>query len=151
MPCKKRNKNKSERKRLWREANGYTYNGNRLIKELPFEEITTVYGEHRRLRVFAQKGCVCVTCGRVGTKLLETEGQKGDIHIDLYTEDLILMTIDHVTPKVKGGSDDMDNLEPMCSLCNWHKGMTTDIEGLPPIPGLNLNQKNPYESSSPSI
>lgn len=139
-----KNKNKAQRRRNWREANGYTYNGNRLVRELPFREIATVYHEHRRLRVFAQKGCVCVACGCVGTKLLETEGQKGDIHIDLYTEDLVLMTIDHVIPKVKGGSDDMSNLVPCCSLCNWKKGRTTDLEGL----DINLNQKNLYESKS---
>lgn len=124
------NTSKSERKRLWREANGYTYNCNRLVKELPFEEIVTVYHSHRRLRVFAHKGYTCAVCGCVGTKFLETEGRNGDIHRDLYTDDLVLMTIDHIIPKVKGGSDDMDNLRPCCTVCNAEKGRTTDIEGL---------------------
>jgi 5-methylcytosine-specific restriction endonuclease McrA len=144
MP-RKTNKNKSERKRLWREANGYTYNGNRLVQVLPFEEIATVYHEHHRLRVFAEKGYTCAICGRVGTKFLETAGRTGDMHRDLYTEDLVLMTIDHIIPKVKGGSEDMDNLRPCCSLCNWEKGRTTDVEGLEEY-RASLRGKLPDES-----
>ena len=42
-------------------------------------------------------------------------------HFNLYTEDNILMTKDHIKPKIAGGKDIVDNLQPMCSICNGEK------------------------------
>jgi len=42
----------------------------------------------------------------------------GGIHIDLYTADLTLMTVDHIIPKSFGGDMSLDNLRPMCRPCN---------------------------------
>jgi 5-methylcytosine-specific restriction endonuclease McrA len=95
------------------------------IKELEF------YGkiEHRRLKVFHAQGTKCVNpeCGRVGTKLMvnEVTYKKGSkhIHVDVFTEDNILMTVDHIIPKCKGGAvEDMSNLQIMCTRCNTKKG-----------------------------
>lgn len=115
---------KAKRQKEWREANGYVFNGNKLIEVLPFEQIETVYSEHRRLRVFANKGYACGNCGRVGTHFLSTVDRKGNVHRDLYTADNVLMTIDHVIPKVKGGSSELENLVPLCQPCNSAKGHT---------------------------
>lgn len=35
-------------------------------------------------------------------------------------------TVDHVVPKVKGGTDDMSNLVAACSECNTTKGAKTE-------------------------
>jgi hypothetical protein len=37
------------------------------------------------------------------------------------------MQVDHVHPKHKGGSDDIDNLMPACRACNFRKG-TLSVE-----------------------
>lgn len=46
-------------------------------------------------------------------------------HLNLYHEDskgkLILMTQDHIHPKSAGGSNDLHNLQTMCSQCNQFK------------------------------
>ena len=36
------------------------------------------------------------------------------------------ITIDHILPRVRGGSDEVSNLQPMCRKCNSHKGTRPD-------------------------
>ncbi len=111
-----------------------TYNGDTIlvpirighkyipIEILPIELLDTTYKKHRRLRVFHYKGLKCVSCPRIGKYLIKTKDSFGAIHIDLYTKDFKLMTIDHIKPKSKGGSDSINNLDTMCSECNTKKG-----------------------------
>ena len=80
------------------------------------------YKGHPRLRVFFHKGLKCVSCHREGRYLIKTVDPGGGYHIDLYTKDFHLMTIDHIHPKSKGGSNELDNLQPMCKRCNFKKG-----------------------------
>ncbi len=42
--------------------------------------------------------------------------------MDIYTDDLELMTIDHYVPKARGGTNSLKNLVPMCHSCNNRKG-----------------------------
>ncbi len=39
-----------------------------------------------------------------------------------------MMTLDHVIPKMKGGSDDIENLVVACRPCNWMKGPHESFE-----------------------
>lgn len=79
------------------------------------------FKEHRRLRVFYHKGCECVKCGRKATQIVLGDG-RGQLHWDLYDDDFYPLTIDHIHPKSLGGSDELDNLQPMCYGCNQKKG-----------------------------
>ena len=81
-----------------------------------------VYGRSLRYSLFYQKGCDCVKCGRKGSyfKLEESDNPERR-HFNLYTEDNILMTKDHIKPKIAGGKDIIENLQPMCSICNGEK------------------------------
>jgi len=115
--------------------------GKELIEFLPLEDLYTEFAEHERLQVFAKKGRECVACGRVGTLLAlgredgsrkYTRHQKshGRVHIDLYTDDFVLMTVDHTVPKYEarllGWTQDeiesLDNKQTMCDPCNGAKG-----------------------------
>ena len=50
-------------------------------------------------QVWDRDGWSCVTCGS---------------HVAL--------TVDHIVPVARGGSDDLDNLQTMCQPCNSRKG-----------------------------
>lgn len=90
-------------------------------KEYPLERISS-FKEHKRMKVFYHKGFKCATCKEYGTRLILGVDKTGRQHIDVYTENLKLMTVDHIFPKALGGNNDMENLQPMCLACNSKKG-----------------------------
>lgn len=112
-----------------------------LVEFIPLAELYTTYRYHHRLEVFAEKGLECVACGRVGTFIIiskETDGYKqsrkrksvGRLHVDVYTDDFTLMTVDHIVPKKVAKElgwnvlrrESLDNKQPMCEHCNGRKG-----------------------------
>jgi 5-methylcytosine-specific restriction endonuclease McrA len=75
-----------------------------------------------RYELFLKKGFDCICCGIKGTHFsLERFNDQTSYHLNLYAND-VMMTKDHRLPKSKGGKDDIDNLQPMCSTCNELKG-----------------------------
>lgn len=96
---------------------------------LLYEEFYLKYPEYSvRLRweMFRNKGYSCVVCGLTGTHtvLWKDHPEAKGIHADLvcYTDDgMVMMTIDHIIPKSKGGTDSLDNFQPMCYPCNHAK------------------------------
>lgn len=105
---------------------GHNYKPLRVIHLSELER----FKNHRRLRVFYEKGCKCVNfdeCGNEGSFLVEAVDKGHNKHIDLYTKDFDMMTIDHIKPKAKGGKHhDINNLQPMCEECNGKKADTYD-------------------------
>lgn len=89
---------------------------------------------HKRLSVFRENGLKCSAdgCSNEGAFLIEGKDHNGGLHIDLYTVDFVLMTIDHVIPRSKGGSNRMENKVPMCSKCNTNKADLLPGEQRPP-------------------
>lgn len=122
-------------------------NGKLLVEVLPLNDMYTVYREHRRLKVFVHKGRQCVRCKREGVLLLvtkETKGKRPALHVDLYTEDFVLMTVDHITPKYickkagwsKRAMEAVKNKQTMCEPCNNKKGHSTEAIVEIPTPPL---------------
>lgn len=105
-----------------------------------------VYRESLRYATFYQKGTKCVHCGREGSYFVLTEdkdGKNADTrrHFNLYSDDGVLMTKDHIRPKKLGGKDHIDNLQPMCEHCNKLKGSKYDTE-IPTIVGVNVDNSD---------
>ncbi len=104
-------------------------NHRELTTILPLKELYTRYAGHKRLKVFAEKGRKCIICDREGNILVITVGKAGDRHVDLYTDDFILMTVDHTMPKsiarklgwTKTEIESLNNKQPMCEHCNGAK------------------------------
>lgn len=102
------------------------------------------YSEHRRLSVFYHKGVECANplCDREGAYVCVTKEIKtGRKHVDVYTEDFVLMTVDHIYPRKQARRDglptwyieSLTNKQPMCEICNHKKS-----DKLPE--GVDLNQ-----------
>lgn len=87
-----------------------------------------------RMRTFALKGLKCATCERIGSFFafeipIKCNNPNTNWHLNLYSVDEdgeeILMTMDHIHPKSKGGKNSLGNVQTMCSICNFRKGNTT--------------------------
>lgn len=85
-----------------------------------------------RYKLFKKKGVCCVTCGLVGTyfakerSATKKQPKIESWHMNLYginaEGEEVLMTKDHIVPRVLGGPDHIDNYQPMCQVCNSEKG-----------------------------
>lgn len=82
-----------------------------------------------RYKVYSQKGTVCAMCGLRGTffaleQSLNQETKK--FHFNLYgynrQGEEVMLTVDHIMPKSKGGSDELNNKQCLCFRCNNKKG-----------------------------
>ncbi|MDP2692801.1 MAG: HNH endonuclease [bacterium] len=78
----------------------------------------------KRARVFLEKGIEC-KCGLRGSFFALESHRDGSFHLDLFAKDEVgddvLMTIDHIHPASKGGSNTIGNYDPMCKVCNEEK------------------------------
>ena len=83
-----------------------------------------VYTESLRYATFYQKGCKCAACGKEGVYFQLDPGDNiSRRHFNLYAEDGTLMTKDHIIPTSRGGRyNAVENLQPMCVICNRAKG-----------------------------
>ena len=69
----------------------------------------------------------CVSCGRKGTHFRIHHDRKQQIVkweyvINLFSEEGMMMTVDHIIPRSMGGKTHPYNLQVMCYKCNQQKG-----------------------------
>ena len=111
-----------------------------IIEEYPLEMLySKKFRNHHRLKVFVNKGTRCVTCGCEGTRLIKHRvfGKKSfSDHVDLFTADLRLMTVDHIKPKCLHGGESLKNKQTMCSPCNTKKGFSYTPPTIEKIHGI---------------
>lgn len=79
-----------------------------------------------RYQLFKTKGTTCIDCGLEASYFkLERFPCDGGFHLNLYgidhLGDEVLFTKDHIIPKAKGGPNNLNNYQTMCSPCNAHK------------------------------
>ncbi len=65
-------------------------------------------GVKKKLKIFWKYGGHCAYCGK-----------KLDISADPFDHDELI--IDHLIPRIDGGTNDIDNLMPSCRVCNLRK------------------------------
>lgn len=82
---------------------------------------------HRRLKIFHKKGVYCVACGWKATHV-----NISSCKLTKYKENIFykftdskqkrFLTVDHILPKSVGGTNRLENLQPLCNICNNKKG-----------------------------
>lgn len=78
----------------------------------------TVNGGSERYLCFYENP-FCVVCNTKGTKLvLERNSDSVCPHFNLYTDNDVLMTKDHIIARAAGGKDHQSNYQTMCMTCN---------------------------------
>ena len=99
-----------------------------IKEEILFGVVTKI--NHIKYQIYRDKGLKCVNCGIEGNYFAAeaTKNRKKPkifcFHLYHKTEEgkEIMMTIDHILPKSKGGTMAISNLQPMCIVCNMMKG-----------------------------
>lgn len=123
-----------------------------MIDNLSIYEFYAKYPEYyNRLRfdVFRTKGYSCHYCNLEGTFVIVWIDDADDhsVHTDLFTFDennrLVMMTIDHIIPKSKGGTKSLSNLITACQTCNNHKGDADYDEYIKRLDRKNLGVSEP--------
>lgn len=86
----------------------------------------TNWSRSKRLAVYAKTGNRCIDCGFEFTVPDGYDGRHS--LVDPGYRDrrgvprLRCLELDHVHPRLHGGTDDLANLEPRCTPCNIRKG-----------------------------
>ena len=95
----------------------------------PIQKRGKAYAKHENIRISLRRmpaifhmGFQCRHCPEKGVKFCLEKTIGGQYHLDLYSENDVLMTIDHKVPKSKGGEDDLSNYQCLCHICNGKKG-----------------------------
>ena len=86
------------------------------VQKIRLKQITS-----KRFKYVMRIGECCVECGLKRDHVALGIDNGGNKHWDLYAADGTLLTIDHIVPKAKGGSDKKENYQLMCSPCNHKK------------------------------
>lgn len=91
---------------------------------VPYEDrVYLINANSLRLNTFKKKGTVCACCGRQATHFkLTFTAQTPHPHFNLFDDDDMMFTHDHIMPRSKGGKDAICNTQTMCSECNHKKG-----------------------------
>jgi len=92
-----------------------------------------------RYIVMKRDNCTCQHCGRVGTvmlleRMMPLDNNPKNIyrepHFNLYhvqpDGSMILMTMDHIHPKSRGGRNSIENYQLLCEPCNRKKKNKVD-------------------------
>lgn len=94
----------------------------RFHRELPIDDLG-YYPKHNRLSLYITKGYTCHSCGLECNRLIQGKANDGALHLDLYDTNLTrMLTVGHIIPKSKGGKWVLDNLRPLCHVCNTKEG-----------------------------
>lgn len=74
------------------------------------------------LHLIKTDNLICpVTNKKVFNCSLDIDNYTKTFHYNFYSEDGELFTIDHITPKAKGGTNAYENIQPMTAIENFKK------------------------------
>lgn len=87
-----------------------------------FERVKDGRIKSKRFSTILQLEDHCVSCQMPVSYAALGRDAGGNLHWDLYSEQGVMMTIDHILPRSLGGPDHISNYQTMCRFCNFEKG-----------------------------
>lgn len=94
--------------------------------ETAIERIKSKQITSKRFSTVLKLGECCKGCGVKRSYVAQGRDNGGSLHWDLYAENGVMLTIDHILPKSRGGKDHFDNYQLMCTTCNRGKDNVLD-------------------------
>ena len=108
-----------------------------ILDQVPVNAIrlgnVQIKGDSFRLRAFKQNGIQCHLCGLKATRFSLNYHEKNNGYVlilygmDSWTPEPVEFTVDHIIPRAKRGSGDLDNTRTMCAPCNQVLGRLMTI------------------------
>ncbi len=109
---------------------GKMYSYAYLVKSVWYKRKYGKRGAGPRQKVIAYIGRVMGLEGFIVKRIFERDGYQCQTE-DCYMQ--IDLTIDHIIPILKGGTNDDDNLQTLCKRCNHKKGTSLHWKTKPRI------------------
>lgn len=108
----------------WKDKSRHRF---RVVVNGKEEDVVVPMGSHR-YQLFAEKGTVCANCGLKGEYFVLEKfrnAPSGRLHFNLYGRNEhgheVMLTKDHIVPKSRGGKNNLENYQVLCSRCNNKK------------------------------
>lgn len=97
------------------------------VEEYTLDEYEKAFPKHwnrgRLFKSMRRNGFKCMACGDPAVQVRKYKSPPDDkIYTGVITASYEQMTLDHILPKSKGGSNGQENLQPLCRPCNAAKG-----------------------------
>ncbi len=110
---------------VFKENDPIGVSGFRYISEISTNEVlNSDVTYNKKISIFSKDKFKCVVpgCGFVATRLIKARHKNGQIRYFPFSNNLKLITLDHIIPKFYGGTNEQENFQSMCKRCNNIKG-----------------------------
>lgn len=101
--------------------------GIEFVLNIPKKKREGAFDRKKIMAHLASEDPKCVCCKIEATNFSLGKDNSGGLHWDLYADNGIALSLDHIHPKSRGGANSLENSQIMCTVCNSLKGVIPEI------------------------